>query len=182
MDDFLYQAELNELEAMIQRHDQKAGFQPASEAELDWLAEQGIPDSVRQFYEFAEPSRVIESEGVYLIPIAKIADVNQHVMPGAVTSQFGYIVIAETVSGDAFCVNTHCLDADGQPPIYFINHDRLGSDATIKDLRNNSRLVTPTFRQFLRRFAAGTLPYDYYFMTIGENQRGPLPGSSIDKL
>jgi hypothetical protein len=162
MADFLYQTELDNLEALVQRQEKKARFQPARQAELDWLTEQGIPDSVRQFYEVAEPTRTVESEGVYLIPIAKMMDVNNNVVPGAVTSQFGYIVIAETVSGDAFCVNIHSLDADGQPPIYFANHERLVTGATIDDLRKNTRQVTPTFRQFLQRFAAGKLPYDYF--------------------
>lgn len=163
MNDFLYLNELNEIAAMVQRQGQKARFQPAKQEELDWLAERGIPESVRQFYAVAEPTQVVESEDVYLIPIAKMIDVNKNVMPGAVISQFGYIVIAETVSGDVFCIDTNGLEAKGQPPIYFINHDRLGSDASLEDIRINGRQITPTFREFLQRFAASKLPYDYYF-------------------
>lgn len=163
MDHFVYQTELNEIKAMLQRDGQKAVFQPARQEDLEWLAGQGIPESVRQFYEGAEPSWTVESEGVFLISIAKMIDVNKNVVPGVITSKFGYIVIAETISGDVFCVNTHCLDAMGQPLIYMISHDRLGSDATVNELRENSRFITATFRRFLQRFAASTLPYDFNF-------------------
>ncbi|MCA9955589.1 MAG: SMI1/KNR4 family protein [Anaerolineales bacterium] len=152
---------MNEIIALAQRTNQAVQFGPAPVEALNWLAAQGIPDSVRQFYALAEPGRIVESEGVYLIPVAKMMDVNQHVVPGAFSSPFGYIVIAETVSGDAYCVNIHCADVAGQPPIYLLNHERLGRDATVQDVRRNGRLVTNTFRQFLQRFAAGTLPYDY---------------------
>jgi hypothetical protein len=96
-----------------------------------------------------------------MIPLVKIIDANRNVMPGAITTQFGFTVIAQTIGGDAYAVNTHCVDAEGEPSIYLINHARLGNDATVHDVRRNGRLITPTFRQFLQRFAAGTLPYDY---------------------
>ena len=161
MADFSYEAELNEIRAMAQRTGQTAQFQPAQPASLAWLAAQGIPASVQQFYAAAEPVQTIESEGVSLISVAGMMDANQQVVPGTVTSPFGYIVIAKTVSGDAYCVNIHCVDAAGQPPIYLFNHERLMGEATVQDVRGNGRLITTTFRQFLQRFAAGTLPYDY---------------------
>jgi hypothetical protein len=168
MADFIFQTELDAIRTWIENQGQPTvRFGQAKPEALAWLAAQGVPQSVRQFYETAEPDKAIDSEGVYLIPIAKMIDENTNVVPGVVASKYGYIVIAQTISGDAYCVNTHCQDEDGQPPICLVSHDRLGSEATLNELRSNNRVVTQSFHQFLQRFAAGTLPYDIHFVGDG---------------
>lgn len=47
-------------------------FRKAAVQDLHWLETAGAPRSIIQFYSEQEPVRDIESEGVYLIPIARI--------------------------------------------------------------------------------------------------------------
>lgn len=137
-------------------------FRPASEADLRQLEQLNVPAVVRDFYAVAEPARLIEADGVFLLPISLMLDANQHTVPGVAASRYGYVVIAKTVSGDAYCLDSNALNADGQPAIYLINHERVNETATLAEITQQSRLVAHTFQEFLEKFAAKMLPYDFY--------------------
>jgi hypothetical protein len=154
--------EIAALKSWLRERGEANVLRPASHEDLEQLAQLGVPAVVREFFALAEPGKLIESEGVFLVPIAQLVDANQNVVPGVAASRYGYVVIAKTVSGDAYCVDTNQPDGEGQPPIYIVNHERVSEAATQAEVQQQSRLVSKTFREFLGRFVAETLPYDYY--------------------
>lgn len=158
-----FESQLQALRAMLrERGESENQFRPARQEALAWLAASGFPQSVRDFYAQAEPVTDIESEGVYLLPLARIMDANTNVIPGAISSQHGYFVIANTVSGDAYCLQVDPAHTAEQSPIYLANHEQLGAAVSLDVLQANMLLAADSFPAFLDQFAAGALPYDFY--------------------
>jgi hypothetical protein len=166
----IYQAEIEALTAWAAGQGSEVQLRPASQTDLEWLLSVGVPESVWQFFTRAEPASSLEAEGVYLLPIAQLRESNTAVEPGQTASKYGCIVIAETVSGDVYCMDVQQLDSEGQPPVYLVNHNQVHPDMTLQEFQANSRLVTATFRDFLGQFTAGTLPYDFEQATEIANQ------------
>jgi hypothetical protein len=163
---YLYNREIEALQFWLQAQGKDhMMLRPASQEALEQLSQLGVPESVRTFFALAEPSEDIGSEGVYLAPINRLVESNQNAVPGIAASRYGYIVIGDTVSGDAYCLDTNHLDSEGQPSVYLVNHETVGETATLNEVLAGSKLVAMTFKEFLTRFIAGTLPYDFYQAT-----------------
>jgi hypothetical protein len=166
--DSLYEAEIAALIARVQRQGTPAYFGSAAPDDLDWLKKQQIPDSVVRFFAQAEPKAEVEIEGIRLVPIAKMKDYNTQHVPGIATSRYGYIVFASTVGGDVYCINVNELDAETQPSVYIVNHDRVHQTASLDEVKANSYKVARSFRAFIQRLASSNPPpYDFYDAQAG---------------
>ena len=155
---FDYQPELKQLR---QRFSPEA-FHPAEPASLEQLDQMGIPSHIKAFYAAAEPREILESEGVFLLPVWKIVDAMTYTAPGIAARKYGSVVIATTVSGDAYGLATDEADRSGEMPVYLINHERVTETASRQLMAQNRHHITRSFRDFLKRFIDGTLPYDYH--------------------
>jgi hypothetical protein len=88
---------------------------------------------------------------------------NTEYIPGCIVFPFGYRVIAETVFGDAICINLNRLDASGQPEVVLASHDILNEEvAEAEDLEAGLRDVAPTFKQFFHLLVKGDVPKYFY--------------------
>jgi len=132
-------------------------FKKASSEDIAWLKDSGIPASILEFFTMYEPVNTIESDGVHLVPIHQLKAENTQAVPGVVVNQYGWVVIATTISGDAYCVDTRSKGKDMS--IYIVSHER-GMDATFEDIKQHSRIVAQSFDEFLQKFAQNILPYD----------------------
>jgi hypothetical protein len=131
-------------------------FKPASADDAAWLEAAGLPATVVTFFAAHDPVKGVESDGVYLEPVRKLRLDNTQAVPGVVVNQYGWVVIANTVSGDAYCVDTR---SEGDIPVYIVSHAR-GEDASFDDIKAHSRIVAQSFDDFLEKFAQKALPYD----------------------
>ena len=162
MEHHLYQQEIEALLARLARKGSRLQARPAAEADIQWLRAKGVPESVVAFFTVAEPVRWVDIGGVEIGPVSGLKAANSQAVPGIAASRYGYVVIAQTISGDAYCIDVNHVDRDGQPPIYIVNHEKVGESASRQDVEAGSRLVAASFREFLTRFIAGDLPYDFH--------------------
>lgn len=135
---------------------QAVALGPAASADLAWLAQNGAPPEVTAFYTHSGPLGELESEGVFLLPLERVRDTASNVAPGAYASRYGYLVIAKTVSGDAYA-----LAPGGAAGVVMLNHERIHPESSAADMAANSRPAAPSFGVFLEAFVAGRLPYDF---------------------
>lgn len=156
-----YQSEINAIAARLGREGKNNMLQPAAVDSLNWLQQMNVPAPVRQFYAAAEPSAPVEIDGVYLLPIAQIMQANTEAVPGIAASQHQLIVIAQTISGDAYALDTNAFDTAGQTPVYLINHERVGEEASLSQIQEQSRLAAASFQEFLSQFSQGQLTDDF---------------------
>jgi hypothetical protein len=146
----------------------------AGEQDLAQFRQLGVPEAVIDFYVLAEPARIFEYKGIWLLPISEILKSNANAVPGVASSRYGLVVVASTVSGDAYCIDINTTDEQGLPPVYIICHEKVHEDASEVEVWAGSSLFCKTFLEFLRRFVAGKLPYDYYqALTYDPNEIEP---------
>lgn len=162
MERHLYHQEIEALRARLAREGREFQTRSASDEDIQWLKAQRVPESVIAFFAAAEPVLWIDIAGVEIGPISGLKAANTQAVPGIAASRHGYVVIAQTVSGDAYCIATHQVSSDGQSPVYIVNHERVWENASRQEVEAESRLTAPSFREFLNRFIAGDLPYDFY--------------------
>ncbi|MCB0196898.1 MAG: hypothetical protein KDJ65_33420 [Anaerolineae bacterium] len=162
MEHHLYQPEIEALLAQLAHQGQKLHLRAAADDDIQWLRSNGVPKNVVAFFAVAEPVQWIDIAGVEIGPISGLKGANRQAVPGIAASRYGYIVIAQTISGDVYCIDTHQVDEDGQSPIYIVNHERVGEDASRQEVKAGSRLVATSFHEFLIRFIAEDLPYDFH--------------------
>ena len=161
MESHPFQQEIQALRNRLSSEGRNAQLRQASSESLAWLRSMRIPESVVAFYAVAEPSRWVDIEGLEIGPVAGLKSDNTQAVPGIAASRYGYVVIAKTISGDAYCLDVNQADSTGQTPVYLVNHEKVGETATRSDVEAWSRLVTPSFQEFLTRFIEGDLPYDF---------------------
>ena len=161
MEDHPYQQVVETLNAWLLSESQDIQLRPASDASIQWLRAMRVPESVVTFFAVAEPSRWIDIEGVEIGPIAGLKDANTQAVPGIATSQHGYVVIAKCISGDVYCLESNQEAQIEQIPIYIVNHEKIGETASKEEVEAAVRLVVTGFHEFLSKFIARDLPYDF---------------------
>lgn len=154
-----YDEAIDALNRFIQQQDEKITLRPAAEKDLRYLQQNNYPASVCAFYAQAEPSFDLESEGVYLVPIQRLVVANSEAVPGLITKPLGLPVIAQTISGDTYCLNLH-QQKNGECPVYLVAHDQFGLGTDLATILSASHRITNTFRAFIMRFCEEELPYD----------------------
>ncbi|WP_156885957.1 SMI1/KNR4 family protein [Rheinheimera baltica] len=68
-----------------------------------------------------EPSETAEVNGVRLYPVDELVGENTNYVPGANLSPKGYVVIATTEYGDAYCVDLND-EMHGHHPLVLMSH------------------------------------------------------------
>jgi hypothetical protein len=133
-------------------------FRAASESDLAKLRALRLPESVVAFYRHCEPASVVENgQTIRLWPIADLLEDNIRSSVGGYASPHGYIEFASTFSGDAYCFDTHSLDASGAPRIVLISHELVSDEITAEELGKIAKPVASNLREFLEKFADGDL-------------------------
>ena len=155
-----FAAEVNQLARLAHAEGQSLTLQPAGSEALAWLTAQNVPASLHDFYAVNDPQSDVEADGVYLRPLANLRDVNSNTPLGQLLNRHGLLIVATTVSGDLYYIDARSLDAGGEAPIYLLNHERVGLNATFVDIEGQSLLVAVSFRQFLALFLQAGLQYD----------------------
>jgi len=118
----------------------------------------GAPGDVLAFYRNSEPTRFAEIGKVRLWPIADILVENRDAVPGCYAQPCGYLVIASTTSGDAFCSDIQA--ASGViAPVVLIAHDLEPENDEMKreDLAKLAKPIAPSFEDFLKAFVSEAL-------------------------
>lgn len=155
-----FAAEVDQLARLAHAEGQSLTLQPAGSEALAWLAAQNVPASLRDFYAVNDPQFDVEADGVYLRPLANLREVNANTPLGQLLNRYGLLIVATTVSGDLYYLDARSLDSSGEAPIYLLNHERLGANATVVEIEDQSLLVAVSFRQFLALFLQAGLQYD----------------------
>ncbi len=147
----------------------KGAFRPASVVDIASLRALGVPDDVLAFYRDSEPVRLIEIGKVRLWPVSHILVENRDAVPGCYAQPSGYVVIATTIYGDAFCSDTRA--ASGTiAPVVLIAHDLEPESDEIRreDLAKLAKPIAASFEGFLEAFVSETLdieplypPFDF---------------------
>lgn len=133
-----------------------AVFRPAAEADLNLLGRLGLPPSVIEFYAEHEPEDSVHGQA-RLWTIERMIEENRDLVPGCHVVKFGYVVFASTIYGDAYCFDTHHLDARGMPRIVLISHEVVGEETTAEEAARLAKSIAVDLREFLEHFAAGDL-------------------------
>lgn len=152
-------AEIDALMAWAADQERVGLLGQATQAELDWLQNAGMPDDVQRFFALAEPQSSLESAGVSLVPVSLLRENVSAVEPVKTAYQYGCVVIAKTISGDFYCLDVLQEREDGTSPIYLVNHDKMTGTLNQEEFWLNSNLVAYSFTEFLEKFMAGSLPY-----------------------
>lgn len=167
--DFIYEQELRAIQEALIRSGEVVTFGPANKQDLLYLKEIGIPDSVCQFYEKAEPGNGVEINDARLWSISNLRIENEQAVPGYIIMPLGYRVIGSTITGDAYCINLNVIDSGGQPAVFLASHDEIYEDSDEEEIRSKIVQVASTFKEFLRKFADSELPADYYDLIQDKN-------------
>lgn len=158
---FDFSKEIDALNAFIDEHDEPVTLKPAADQDLEWLSEQQYPEDIQAFFAAAEPDDELESEGVFLVPVRQLRTLSAQAVPGIYVTPLGFLLVANTVGGDVYCVDTGQLDEAGDAPIRIIPHDSFSSAPDALSVRAVSPVLAASFSQFLLRFVAEDLPYDH---------------------
>jgi len=136
----------------------RVAFRPASGAGVAALRSLGAPEDVLAFYQHSEPARFAEIGKVRLWPISDILVENRDAVPGCYAQPCGYVVIASTTSGDAFCSDTQAASG-AIAPVVLIAHDLEPENDVMKreDLAELAKPIAASFEDFLKAFASETV-------------------------
>src|SRR5262245_62089722 len=80
-------------------------FSPAARKDLESLAQLKVPQNIIDFYKWLEPKDCVEIDEVRLWPIQDIVRENKDYVPGSDLLTYGFVVIANTIYGDAYCLD-----------------------------------------------------------------------------
>ena len=159
---FRYGDELDAIRQTFIEAGEEAKFRAASDADLEYLGSLGIPESVINFFAWAEPVDGIEIKGARLWPISELRVENEDAVPGYVIAPLHYPVIGSTLFGDVYCLDLPGVAADGEPAVMIASHDEIYEDSAPEEIPTKMSRIADSFSDFLRKFAAGELPSDYY--------------------
>jgi len=126
---------------------------PASPESVALLKELGLTGSVVDFYGRYEPAECAEIDDVRLWPIAEVVAENRDYVPGANLIGHGLIVVATTVFGDAYCIDS----VEDGSPVVLMSHDVDYEGMHASAIKSARKLIAPNFDAFLEMFVAGTL-------------------------
>jgi len=135
---------------------------PASPIDIEYLKTAGYPDEVLIFFEKGEPRVQIDAAGVRFGPISDMREENEDAFPGIVAARVGYLNIATTLYGDAYCVDVNSTGVAGQRPVFLVGHEEVDEDAGPEEVRKGAKRVCESFQEFLDRFSARSLPNGFY--------------------
>jgi hypothetical protein len=166
---FLYEEELSAIKNTFSASGIEIEFRPASTSDIAYLREVGVPESVCHFYEQAEPSEGIESNDARLWPISELRVENEDAVPGYLIFPMGYRVIGTTIYGDIYCIDLNSVDSNGQPAVFLASHEEIYEGAKIEDMKSGIVKIAETFKEFLLKFAEGSLPTDFYDLKEGRH-------------
>jgi len=95
---------------------------------------------------------------VRLWPIKELVVENTRMVPGADLHPRGFLVVATTDCGDAYCVDLKAPSANS--PVVLYSHDEDWEHADESRLLAFRRVVASSFSDFLADFASGRLDRD----------------------
>jgi len=157
---FLYEGQLSNMKKNLSAHNDKVGFGPAEKIDLFYLESLHIPESVLNFYRFAEPDDVVEIRDARIWPISVLKLENEKMEPGSIIFPLGYFVIGTTIFGDCYCLNLNQPSRKTEPSVIIAYHDRQNHHPTGESILENMKTVAKTFSEFLTLFSKGKLKAD----------------------
>ena len=133
-------------------------LEPASADDLERAKAFGFPRVLLDFYGEGAPnagSGVVQlDQRIWSVRNAIIE--NRDYVPGAYLFPLGYTVFANTIFGDAYCIDTVHADADDCPVVLF-PHDVIEENCSLDDVEQYRLAVARNLEDFLRQFALRTL-------------------------
>lgn len=154
---FEYEEQLKIMKKNLLAHNEKVAFGPASSSDLFYLRSCKIPESIMNFYQFAEPDDVVEINESRLWPVSILKLENEKIEPGRIVFPRGYFVIGTTIFGDCYCANLNTSSKTSETQIVIVFHDRLNIHASEKNILENMKVVANSFPEFLTQFSKGKL-------------------------
>jgi len=132
-------------------------LRPALQESCSALQRMGIPAEAIAFFSEFEPAQCAEIEDVRLWPLQEVLAENTDYVPGCYIVQYGYVVFATTIFGDAFCFDTKTAPGR-EVPIVLIAHDGYDWDAvTEEEIARLKKPIAADFRGFLQNYVDGML-------------------------
>lgn len=136
----------------------RVGFRPVNSADIAALRSLGAPEDVLAFYRHSEPVTFAEIGEVRLWPISDILIENRDAVPGCYAQPCGYVVVASTTCGDAFCSDVQAASG-AIAPVVLIAHDLEPENEKMKreDLAKLAKPIAASFEDFLKKFVSETV-------------------------
>jgi len=134
-------------------------FTKATDSDILYLKGLNLSDDIIDFYKKYNPKNIFEINGIRLLSINKIKEENNDYTPGYILCPRGYCVIASTIFGDVYCVDTKTKENS----IYIASHDEIDEEAL--ELDNKIIFITDNFLDFLNKFVDGKLVKEFYDLT-----------------
>ncbi|MHB1000525.1 MAG: hypothetical protein ACYC27_14895 [Armatimonadota bacterium] len=157
---FLYDEELKMIKDALGNLGRDIDFRPATDEDLNYMSGLLYPESVINFYEYAEPAAWIEINGAILNQIADMWGENENTNPGVVVEPLGFLNVGSTDNGDTYCLDLTSV-TDGAEPAVVLVSNSIEAGMSEVDIRHRIARVADNFHQFLRHFAEGKLPVDF---------------------
>ena len=133
-------------------------LRPAAPESLSALQRLGIPNEAMPFFSEFEPTQCAEIDGVRLWPVQEMVAENADYVPGCYIVQYGYVVFATTLFGDAFCFDRNTNPQRDGTPIVSISHDGYDWDhVTSEEIAKLTKPIASDFKAFLRAYVDETL-------------------------
>lgn len=145
-----------ELEDLIEQISEETNiaFAPATSGDLDALARLGMPSMIVAFYRKLEPRDCVEVDDVRLWPIQDVVRENTDYVPGSDLVRHGFIVIASTTSGDAYCLD---CSVPGDIPVVLMPHDISFGKLSLEGVKKYRKKAANSFEEFLVKFCTRAL-------------------------
>lgn len=137
---------------------------PARSQDIAYLRAKGYPPSIIGHFQLSEPAELMDISGVRMYPIEVIRAENEDTTPGYIAMPLGYLNIASTMMGDAYCLDLNCKNDSGEHPVVLVSHDLVDEETTKKDMPDVTIQVAESFDEFLSLFNRGQLPADFWHL------------------
>jgi hypothetical protein len=149
---------VDELNAELKRAG-GGSLHPASEKELELAMQFGFPPVLINFYRESAPDggdgRVELKQRIWSVKNAIFE--NTEYVPGAELFPLGYVVFASNRCGDAYCIDTVNVAANGECPVVLFPHDVIEEGASLADVEPYRLTVASGLEDFLGKFVRGEL-------------------------
>jgi hypothetical protein len=113
---------------------------------------------------------------VKFCPISDILVENKDGVPGCYVQPSGYVVLATTICGDAFRLNTRAASGTTAPVVLIAYDLEPENDETKReDLRKLAKPIAASFEDFLKAFVSDTLDIERLYRPFNFGNAGDMP-------
>ena len=125
--------------------------------EIKYLQSMGYPNNIIKYFKNLKKHHINPKFVNEINPIEDVKVENEDAIPGLMVVPMGYLNLATTSDGDAFCV-----DINNNYSIVLVGHDLCEEGEKPEQMAKGIVKVAETFEEFIDKFHKGELPESFW--------------------